>query len=259
MKNLIIGALCLLLSSSLVLAKDADIANLYAEADIEGTLLIQSLDGDIEYTHNARKLNLAYPPASTFKIAHSLIALQENAIKDQQQIIRWDGVDRGYAPWNQDQTLATAFTRSCVWCYQTFTRQLNDETYRHYLKAFDYGNGETGTELSRFWLDGELKISVAQQVDFLRRLYLQTLPVSPDNSEILRDIMLAEQTANYKIWAKTGWSQRHGWYVGYIESQGKVWLFAHYAEINSKADLKLRQRLVIDALKFKDIINEPPL
>ena len=56
-------------------------------------------------------------PASTFKIPNTLIALEEGVIKDQFEVIKWDGVVRQYAPWNADQTLATAFSRSCVWCY----------------------------------------------------------------------------------------------------------------------------------------------
>ncbi len=253
MKSLIIASLCLLLNPFVALAKDTDIAKLYADAGIEATLLIQSLAGDSEYSHNTAKLDLAYPPASTFKIAHSLIALQENTIKDQHEIIRWDGIDRNYEPWNKDHTLATAFAHSCVWCYQIFTQQINDSTYRQYLRTFNYGNGETGTDLSRFWLDGDLRISVRQQVDFLRRVYLRELPISQRNSAILQGIMLTEQTSDYKLWAKTGWSGRNGWYVGYIESQSKVWLFAHYVDIKSKEDLVLRKQLLMNALKIKGI------
>ncbi|PHS68546.1 MAG: class D beta-lactamase [Methylophaga sp.] len=254
LKTTFTNILLLSLVPSYLFANEGDIADLYTSAGIEGVLLIQSINGEVEYTHNPAKLTQTYIPASTFKIPNTLIALEEGVIKDQFELINWDGIEREYSPWNQDQTLATAFSRSCVWCYQRFSEQIEKKTYNKYLHDFNYGNQKTGGNTSTFWLDGDLKISVQDQVSFLRKVYLEQLPIKHKNFSILKEIMLSENTPNYKIWAKTGWKGQHGWYVGYIEAENNVWFFANHIAIKAPSDLILRRQLTIEALKLKGII-----
>jgi len=249
--------LCLVFLSLLpasLLANDSDIGKLYMAEGVEGTLLIESLNGDVQYTNNSAKVALAHIPASTFKIPNTLIALEEGAIKDPFETIKWDGVERRYAPWNTDQTLATAFARSCVWCYQRFAKQVGDARYQQYLEAFGYGNKKTGSDVTSFWLEGDLRVSPRDQIDFLRKVYLEQLPVKPLYIKILKEIMLVDQTPAYTLRAKTGWKGVDGWYVGYVEAGDEVWFFAHHMIVNDKADLPLRRRMVIKALKLKGVI-----
>lgn len=251
----ILLSISLLIMSMPSFSDDNELSKLYADNEIDGILLIQSFDRRTEYQYNATKIDEGYIPASTFKIPNTLIALEEGVIKDQFEIIKWDGVEREFTPWNQDQTLATAFSRSCVWCYQRFAVKIGDTKYKQYLADFDYGNRKTGPVVSTFWLDGDLKVSVREQVNFLRKVYLEQLPIKHRNVEILKDIMLTEETSDYKLWVKTGWQDEHGWYVGYIETQGKVWFFANHIQIKSPADLVFRKALTMKSLKMKGIIQ----
>ena len=244
----------LLLLPSSLLANDDDINNLYISEGVEGALLIESLDGDVKYKHNSGNAEQAYIPASTFKVQNTLIALEEGVIKDQFEVITWDGVERAYAPWNGDQTLATAFARSCVWCFQRFAKKIGDSRYKQYLDAFDYGNKKTGKDVVTFWLDGDLRVSPSEQINFLRKVYFEQLPVKHSNIKILKDIMLTEETPAYKLRAKTGWKGQNGWYVGYVESGDEVWFFANYIVIRDQSDLVLRKKIAIDVLKLKGII-----
>lgn len=243
-----------LLFSSTLMAEDSDIEQLFKTEGVEGTLLIESLNGDIQYTNDSGKTEQAHIPASTFKIPNTLMALEEGVINDQFEIIAWDGVERQYAPWNADQTLVTAFARSCVWCYQRFAKQIGDTRYQHYLDVFDYGNKKTGLDVETFWLDGELRVSPREQINFLRNVYFELLPVKTRNIKILKEIMLVDETPTYTLRAKTGWKGENGWYVGYVEAACGVWFFAHHMIINDKRELPLRRKLVIDALARKGII-----
>ena len=80
----------LLLLPSSLLANDDDIGKLYLSAGIQGTLLIESLNSDIQYTNDLASAEQAHIPASTFKVANTLIALEEGLIKGPFDIIEWD-------------------------------------------------------------------------------------------------------------------------------------------------------------------------
>lgn len=243
-----------ILMSLNVHAGENKIEDLYRLSKITGSIRIESLDRKVEYQYNVNDA-AGFLPASTFKIPNTLIILQEGLIKDQSEVIIWDGKERDYAPWNQDQTLKSAFQISCVWCYQRYAKQVGDKKYRDYLHQFDYGNHLTGPDIAHFWLDGDLRISVKQQINFLRKVYTENLPIEKRFIKTLKSIMLSEQTDNYQIWSKTGWSGKDGWYVGYIVTQGQTWFFANHIEINSQSDLKFRKQLTLEALKVLNIVQ----
>lgn len=238
---------------------DATLQNLFKTYNVEGTMLIESLDGKERYVYNEQRAKAKLSPASTFKIPNTLIALQEGVI-DANSLILWDGVERSIPSWNQDQNLSLAFKRSCVWCYQTFARSIGLGKYTSYLQALHYGNAKTGNDVEHFWLDGELRISAYEQVDFLKKLYASALPFSQTHLDTLKTIMIDEQTATYTLRAKTGWAvpnnaEHHGWYVGYVESQQGVYFFATNL-ITPKSDvLPLRKTMSLEALRAKGILE----
>ena len=256
--NILTVVLLLLFPVFAATGEDIGISELYKKHGVEGTLVIASLDGSIEYIHNSVRAKRRYLPASTFKIPNTLIALEEGVIKDDKEVIKWDGRDKGWPAWNKDQTLKAAFSISCVWCYQEFAKHIGNELYVQYLNKLNYGNKSTGKDVTTFWLDGELGISANEQINFLRKIYLDNLPIKSRNINILKTIMLVEENQRYSLRAKTGWTNRvkdqHGWYVGYIEANGKIWLFANNIQIKSKSDLVFRKQLVIESLKLKKII-----
>ena len=81
-----------------------------------------------------------YSPASTFKVPHTLFALDAGVVKDEFQVFPWDGVKRGYAPHNQDQNLRSAMRHSALWVYEKFAKAIGEEKARSYLSRISYGN-----------------------------------------------------------------------------------------------------------------------
>lgn len=237
-----------------VLAGENQIESLYKANNVDGSILIESADGKQRYQYKVNNEE-SFIPASTFKIPNTLIILEEGLIKDPTEVIEWDGVEREYSPWNKDQTLKSAFQYSCVWCYQRYAKMVGDARYHEYLRSFDYGNQLTGSEITRFWLDGDLRVSVKDQISFLRKVYDDNLPVKQQHIDTLKDIMLSESDGKIKIWSKTGWSGKDGWYVGYLVVNGQTWFFANHIVINQRSDLALRKQLTMDVFKSLKIVQ----
>ena len=93
--------------------EDADIANLFKEKNLNGTLVISSLDGKKVYTHNDERARTRFVPASTFRVPNTLISLEEAVIPDEKVIVIWDGTDKGQPTCNSDLSLETAFASTC--------------------------------------------------------------------------------------------------------------------------------------------------
>jgi beta-lactamase class D len=237
---------------------DDDLAKLFLDRGVEGAILIARLDGKVNYVHNPRRSEARFIPASTFKIPNTLIALDEGVIKDELEVIKWDGKDKGFDSWNKDQTLETAFPLSCVWFYQDLARRIGRDKYVSHLKKMGYGNENPGPELTTFWLDGDLRISAREQIDFLGKLYNESLPYQKGHMALVKRLMIVERNPQFTMRAKTGWAMRvspqQGWYVGYVETKGQVWLFATNLEIAKKGDEVFRKEITMAALKAKGIL-----
>jgi beta-lactamase class D len=102
---------------------------------------------------------------------------------------------------------------------------------KRWLEKAQYGNADTSGGIDRFWLDGGLRITPAQQIDFLKRLYSEELPFSKRSMDIVKEIMVVRDTVDWKLRAKTGRSERSGmqigWYIGYLERKGDVYFFSN--------------------------------
>jgi len=240
-------------------ADDPGLGRLFGERGLQGVMIISSLDGRVEYVHNDAATGIRRPPASTFKIPNTLIALDCGVIKDDREVIPWDGTHYRNAAWNRDQTLASALEVSCVWAYQVLARRVGEKRYREYLKKLHYGNADPGRRVDTFWLEGDLLISPREQVDFLKRLVRRELPFHDDHVDLVRRIMVRERTRRYTLRAKTGSTARmehqYGWWVGWVRTDAQVWVFATCIEVRDPArDLPQREALTRAALKLKGII-----
>lgn len=174
-------------------------------------------------------------PASTFKILNSLIALETGVIKDENQILKWDGVPKSFlgkdmAVWNKDTDLKTAYKNSTVWFDVELARKIKRKNYKRYLSACEYGNLDFSEKGVDFWNYGSFAISPVNQVMFLRKVYHNDLPFSKKHIAIVKKMMISEQTDSYVLRDNTGLTRKDGqdigWWVGYIETKNNVYFFA---------------------------------
>ena len=249
----------LLLYLSLILtislnAKDTELKKIFNDFNVDGTIVIESLQKQTKCIYNDKRANTFFSPASTFKIPNTLIALNEELV-NKDSIILWDKQIREYESWNKNQTLESAFKTSCVWCYKEFASKIDKNKYKNYLEELNYGNKIIGDNITDFWLDESLKLTAYGQIEFLKRLYKNDLPFKIENIDALKEIMIDEKTNDYIIRAKTGWEGKYGWYVGYIETKDDVYFFATNINTKSKDDLAKRKKITLEALKIKGVIK----
>jgi beta-lactamase class D len=213
---------------------DVDIGPLFAERGVEGAFVLYNPEGDTTTTYNPDRCAERFLPASTFKVVNAMVALETGVVAGPDEVIAWDGVDRGLAVWNQDHTLATAMEHSVVWYYQEVARRVGRERMQQYVDLVGYGNQDISGNLDSFWLDGGLRISALEQIELLRRLYAGELPFSHRSMDIVCEMIVLEEGEAYTLSGKTGWTSRVasqiGWFVGYLEVGDRVYFFATNVE-----------------------------
>jgi len=169
-------------------------------------------------------------PASTFKIAHTLFALDAGIVRDEFQVFIWDGTQHWLTAWNSNQNLRSSMRNSTVWVFQQFATKIGEQRMSEYLDLIDYGNADMSGGIDRFWLDGALRISAFEQIALLRKLYRNELPFREEHQRLLKDVMIVEADRNYILRAKTGWAARATpsvlWWVGWVERDEGAVFFA---------------------------------
>lgn len=202
-----------------------------ADFKLEGSILLYDPVINTYFSNDFKWSETKHLPASTYKIPNSIIALETGVIESDSTIIKWDGKPRKLKIWEQDLMFSNAFRISCVPCYQEIARRVGFDRMTAYLNKLAYpGMVFDESTIDKFWLEGESKISQFQQIEFLERFYNSQLPISKKTYAIVKEIMLFEKTDQYALSGKTGWGIRgednNGWYVGFIETGGKVYYFA---------------------------------
>ncbi len=230
-------------------------AKLFDKYNIQGTFVLKNMSNNELKVYNIQRSDSAFIPASTFKILNSMIALQTAAINSINDTIKWDGIDKGWKPWNKDQTMKTAISISCVWFYQELARRIGKEKMQTWVNKAEYGNKNIEKEIDNFWLEGNLRITAKEQVLFLEKLINDELPFDKRIQETVKEIIVTDSTDNYIIHSKTGWSNQIGWNVGYIETKNNKWIFAMNIDLLKKEDARYRKIITYEILKNEKIIE----
>jgi beta-lactamase class D len=226
-------------------AAPSDLEAEFLQRGITGTFVRLDLTTDRVTLVTPSRAQKRFVPASTFKIANSLIAIETGAVEGPDEIIPWDGKPAMMKDWERDMTLAEAIRVSNVPAYQAIARRIGLKTYEDWLERLGYGNANPGTVVDRFWLDGPLTISAIEQTSFLAALALEELPMSRPAQAAVKGMVFQEERDGRRLFAKTGWlrsaSPQIGWWVGWVEGKGQIDTFALNIDMASESDLRKRQ------------------
>lgn len=201
----------------------------------------------------------AITPASTFKIAISLMGYDSGLLKNEHvpALPFRDGYADWVPEWRGTTDPAGWMKNSVVWYSQQITRSLGKTRFKRYVAEFGYGNqdiaGDPGKQngLTHAWLSSSLKITPRQQLDFLERLVRHQLPVSERAYEMTARIMLLAPLPNgWEIHGKTGsgaprhadgkldFDHAYGWFVGWANKDGRNVAFVRQVQLAEKGNIR---------------------
>jgi beta-lactamase class D len=216
----------------------------------EGCFVMYDSQSGEYLRYNPQQCSERFSPCSTFKIPHTVIALETGVASGPDFALPWDGIKRGVDSWDRDQTLKSAFQNSVFWFYQELARRIGDKREAEFARKFNYGNMDTSGGLTNFWLESSLRISADEQVGLLRRLWADELPVTRRAQSITRELMELSNHDGRVLYGKTGTGgdrkadvARLGWFVGCVSRGERKVFFA--TRITGERDASGRMALQI--------------
>lgn len=228
----------------------------FDEYGIKGSFMMFDLNNSRSLFVDSARCMERFIPASTFKIPNSIIGLETGVIADENFVIPWDGKSRR-KDCDRDLSLKEAIKYSCVAYYQELARRVGEEKMKEMLRKFNYGNMEISGGIDMFWLEGGLRISQAEQIEFLKKVYKYELPVSKRSIDIVKSIIVLDSNENYILRGKTGWgfqdNKNIGWLVGWLETGGNAYFYAINIESEKETELFAPSRRAITEKIFRDL------
>jgi len=188
-----------------------------------------------------------FPACSTFKVPLALMAFDSGALKDENQVLKWNGVKQMREESNHDHNAKTWMRDSIVWFSQRITPKLGQNKFQKYLNDFDYGNKDISAGIKEAWLVSPsdkkpgLKISAYEQVDFMKKLWTDNLPASKRSMQLTREITFLEKSPQgFVLSGKTGsnfYDKEHkvhlGWFISHLQKGDQ-----EYITVTNISDLK---------------------
>lgn len=179
-----------------------------------------------------------FPPCSSFKVPLAVIAFDSGILKDENQVLKWNGKKDGREVANKDHNAKTWMSDSIVWFSQRITAKLGKPKFQKYLNKFNYGNKDILAGITEAWLVSPaaptpaLKISAYEQVDFMKKLWSNNLPASKRAMKLTQDITYLETSPNgFKLSGKTGSNfydadkkMHFGWFIAHIQKEDQEYI-----------------------------------
>lgn len=247
-----------------VCASDSNdiIAGIFAKHKLNGTFVMYDVSNQKYLIYNGIRAFSRFSPGSTFKIPHSLIALETGCVNSVDEIFYHYGNEQVFLEsWKADASLRSAIKISQVPAYKHMAGLIGRKRMQQHLNKLQYGNMIIGSE-NAFWLDNSLQISAYEQTELLKKLIMLQLPYSEDNQQAVQKICQLSMDADNILYGKTGWATDNiqvpiGWFVGWLHNlkSDRTYIFALNADIDDVNELYRREGCVqdiFDALQISD-------
>lgn len=214
-------------------------------APLDCTLMVDAASGATVVREGSCDAHVT--PASTFKIAISLMGFDSGVLQDARTpVLPYRASYASANPATRHDTDPAGWLReSAVWYSQQVTARLGAAAIRRYVQAFGYGNGDLASvagvddAIALSEVSPTLRISPREQTVFLRKVVNRTLPLSAHAYDMTARLLDAGTPTNgWTVYGKTGTASVRrpdgsadadediGWYVGWIVRDGRTLVFA---------------------------------
>lgn len=236
----------------------AEISQLFVDNNVSGTFVLFDPVNNTYIGHNGERAKKRFIPASSYKIAHTLIGLSVGAVSNVDEILPYGGKPAYLKIWEKNMSLRDAIKISNVPIYQALSRRIGIPAMEKGLAKLNYGNGKVGDKVDQFWLGGPLEISAMEQINFLDKLAKEELPFLKLHQQQVKEITLIEQIDEYSLHAKSGHTSAPdpdiGWWVGWVNRDGNIYPFALNIDIIKEQDVPAREELARAALNILKLL-----
>jgi beta-lactamase class D len=238
--------------------ENAEISKLFTDKGVVGTFILFDPVNNTYVGHNGERSKKRFIPASSYKVAHTLIGLSVGAVSNVDEILPYGGKPAYLKIWEKNMSLRDAIKISNVPIYQATSRRIGIEAMENGLAKLNYGNGKVGDKVDQFWLGGPLEISAVEQISFLGKLAKEELPFLKLHQKQVKEITLIEETENYSLHAKSGLTSAPdpdiGWWVGWVNCEGNIYPFALNIDVIKEQDVPAREELARAALTILELL-----
>lgn len=230
--------------------------------DSQGCFLLFNLKTNKMETAVGETCERRFPACSTFKVPLAVMAFDARVLKSEKEVYKWDGEKRKLDVWNQNHTPESWMRESVVWFSQRLTPKLGEKKIQKYLNAFGYGNKNIQAGLTDAWLksaadpENALSLNAYEQLNFMKKLWKNTLPASQSSMEVTRKLTYLETSkSGFKLSGKTGSnifdednSKQFGWFISHVSNGEK-----EYLAVTNLSDVVPAKRSSFGGLRSKEI------
>ena len=226
----------------------------------EGTFVILDAQNNTIDRYNIPQSEERISPCSTYKIAHSLFALDSGILKDANHVLKWDGNYRRVSEWNTNLTLREAIAVSAVPHFMHLANKIGSRRMKDYISKTNYGNQDISGGITKFWLENSLKISAVEQVKFVNSMLQYRLPVSKHAVDTVKEVLKVGTTPKGVLYGKTGSGVdkssglKLGWFVGFVESENKIYIFATNIKSSKKSNGRKAKEITKNILSYMNFL-----
>lgn len=195
-----------------------------------------------QYTvYNQAEITHRMPPCSTYKIYSALNALEHGVITSWANTLAWNGTIYKYPAWNKDQDLNSAMKSSVNWYFQELDSMAGYDLTKEFFKEIGYGSGNLNADLDSLWNGTGIKISAFEQIELLKKLYLNDFGFAEENITAVKNSMELVSNGTFHLYGKTGTGCADnknvaGWFIGFAETKENAYFFAFYLNSDDGAD-----------------------
>jgi beta-lactamase class D len=101
-----------------------ELERFFSDKGVQGTFALLDPATDTVIVSNEARAKQRFTPASTFKIANSLLGLDTAAVKSVDEVLPYGGKPQPFKAWERDMNLRDAIKASNVPIYQELARRI---------------------------------------------------------------------------------------------------------------------------------------